>query len=224
VAYTLPQLKAHVREHMDLDATELPDSLLDFFAREGSERIRASRDRWAHFETSVTFATVADQQEYDLTTIAADIDQISAIRASDRSLSWLGPDMAERTFTEDSSSTGDPHWFAQWGSDLLLYPTPGSVETLTVRYVRTMIDWVAANTSPDLPPQFHNAVRLWMLGAAYNQQEDPEMGIMYLDMFNDEVVRLLRVTDNVPSPQPLVVNGRHSGGNIPGGRLRYPWD
>jgi hypothetical protein len=224
VAYTLSQLKAHVREHMDLDATELPDSLLDFFAREGSERIRASRDRWSFYEKSVTFATVADQQAYPLTGIATDIDQIASIRASDRNLDWLGPDVAERTFSDDYGTSSEPQWFAQWGTDLLLYPTPGAVETLTVRYVRTITDWVAGNTSPDLPPQFHNAVRLWMLGAAYNQQEDPEMGVMYLDMFNDEVTRLLRVTDNSPAPQPLVVNGVRSGRGGPAGRLRYPWE
>jgi molecular chaperone DnaJ len=52
-----------------------------------------------HDWKSVTFATVAGQQAYPLTGIATDIDQIASIRADDRNLDWLGPDVAERTFT-----------------------------------------------------------------------------------------------------------------------------
>jgi hypothetical protein len=215
VSYTLAALRAYVREHLDVDATELTDTLLDAWAREGSTRVWRRIKRWEHFQETWSLPTVASQAEYALGALSPPVDEIVSIGADTAELRWRG-----------SVSSGTSVYFSYWKGSLRLWPPPGSVETLQLRGYRKMTDWVAgtpASTTPDLPEEFHNSVRLWMLGSAYNQQEDPEQGMLQLDLFSDEVDQMARQANDGWGAQPLVLGGGPTSSST-FGRLRYPWE
>jgi hypothetical protein len=78
MAITLTTLRSQVRDMADLDETDLSDTLIDQFAREGFQRIYALERRWPILQESYTFSTVANQREYTVSTIG-DIREIISV-------------------------------------------------------------------------------------------------------------------------------------------------
>jgi len=228
MAYTLDQLRRYVRQHLDLDESEVPNDLLDVWARDATIKISRTRKRWPFFEASWTLTTVAGQRDYSLSDIALfdpTVDEIVSIVRNDRRLVFMGRDEAEGAYLPyQSSSNGFVSYFNIWNDTLRLYPTPTFADTLEIRGYRKVNDWVAdgAGAVPDFPEDFHDAVRLYLLGMAYMQQEDPEMASQFLGAFTSEMDILKKQYGDAPGAYPLVLSG---GPRVRRpGRLHYPFD
>lgn len=230
MAYSLDQLRVYVRQHMDLDESEIPNSLIDVWARDASIKIARTRKRWPFLETSWTITTLDGVQEYDFSDIAvfgtnAVPDEIISVVRNDRRLAYLGRDEAEAAFLPYRASGGTVNYFNVWNNKLSLYPAPtGGSDTLYLRGYRKVKDWVAdgAGAFPDFPEDFHDAIRLYLLAAAYLQQEDPEMAQQFAGSFSMEMDLLKKQYGEAPGAYPLVLGGGPKV-RIPG-RLLYPFE
>ena len=220
--WTLTTLREYVRAHLDLDDQDLTSTMLDAWANEASERITAKRQHWPFREAEWTFNTSNGVSAYDISSIGSgNIDEIGALVIDgDRVLEWVGPTLADTMHV--SSSSSNPTYWTVRAAAIRLYPTPNAAETVRVVGWRKASDWVGSQGTPDFPTEFHNVIRNWMLGSAYLQQEDTELGITHLDMAEDELNKLARKYGDMPDAAPLVISGR--GGVTPLGRLRYPWE
>lgn len=228
MAYTLNQLRIYVRQHLDLDESEVPDDLLDVWARDATIKISKTRKRWPFLEASWTLNTVAGQRDYDITSLALfnpAVDEIVSVVRNDRRLIFMGRDEAEEAYLPfQSNSDGFVSYYNVWGDMLRLYPTPSSVDVLDIRGYRKVDDWVAdgAGAVPDFPEDFHDAIRLYLLGMAYMQQEDPEMASQFIAAFTSEMDLLKKQYGDAPGAYPLVLGG---GPRVRRpGRLHYPFD
>lgn len=219
---TFPELAAYVRLHMDLDSNELPDALLSAWATEGSSRIWQRIRRSPFYEGSWTLVTNPGQRDYPFDSLSTDLDSVASIAGERRVLSELAVSLGDRRFGLGVTSGASPQFYGSWQRVLRLYPTPVSVETFEVRGHRKMHDWVASGAEPDLPVELHNAVRVWMLGQAYLQQEDPELSITHLDLFEDEVTKASQGSNL--AAVPLVIGGSGRRGDSYQGRLVYPFE
>jgi hypothetical protein len=228
MAYTLDELRVYVRQHLDLDESEVPNSLLDVWARDATIKISRTRKRWPFFETSWTLTTTPGVRDYDLYNIALfnpAVDEIVSVVRNDRRLMFLGRDEAEAAYLPfQSNSNGFVSYYNTWGPNLRLYPTPDSADVLNLRGYRKVNDWVAggAGAVPDFPEDFHDAVRLYLLGMAYLQQEDPEMASQFLNAFSSEMDLLKKQYGDAPGAYPLVLGGGPKVHRP--GRLHYPFD
>ena len=63
---TRTQIRTFVRDHLDVDDIELPDSLLDVFILDGHSRIDNFSRRWSFREVAYTFTVSEDTQAYDI--------------------------------------------------------------------------------------------------------------------------------------------------------------
>jgi len=228
MAYTLDQLRRYVRQHLDLDESEVPNDLLDVWARDATIKVSRTRKRWPFFETSWTLTTVAGQSDYDLTDLNVfdpAVDEIVSIVRDDRRLIFMGRDEAESAYLPfQSNSDGYVSYYNVWGNNLRLYPTPFGADVLNLRGYRKVDDWVAggAGATPDFPDDFHDAIRLYLLGMAYMQQEDPEMASQFLAAFTSEMDLLKKQYGDAPGAYPLVLGG---GPRVRRpGRLHFPFD
>jgi hypothetical protein len=228
MAYTLDELRRYVRQHLDLDESEVPNDLLDVWARDATIKIARTRKRWPFFETSWTLTTVPGQRDYDLHDIALfdpAVDEIVSVVRDDRRLTYMARDEAESAYLPfQSNSNGFVTYYNTWGSNLRLYPTPDFADSLDLRGYRKVNDWVAEGSGayPDFPDDFHDAVRLYLLGMAYLQQEDPEMAGQFLSAFNGEMDLLKKQYGDAPGAYPLVLGG---GPKVrQPGRLHFPFD
>lgn len=224
MSYTLGEIRQYVWDHLDLDSSELPTTLLDVWAREASIRIANARSRWPFFEQEWSLTTVAGQNDYLFSSFSPTIDEISSIVGNQRRLAWIGRDEAERRYLPDTSSNGLSVLFSTWNQKVRLYPTPGGEETLLVRGYRKPTDWVSngAGATPDFPDDFHDAIRLYVLSSAYAQQEDTQLSQMYRGFYGEELDRLKKMYGEIPRAYPLVIGSgpRLSERN----RLLFPFE
>jgi hypothetical protein len=219
MAYTLDELRVYVRQHLDLDESEVPNSLLNVWARDASIKISRTRKRWPFFEASWVLNAEAGVSDYDLTDLALfdpPVDEITSIVRDDRRLVYMGRDEAEAAYLPYQEHGGYVTFYNIWNNKLRLYPTPEGADTLYLRGYRKVTDWVAEGSGavPDFPEDFHDAVRLYMLAMAYMQQEDIEMAQQFVGAFNAEMDVLKKQYGDAPGAYPLVLGG--------GPRVRVP--
>lgn len=224
MAYTLQQLRTYVRQHLDLDEAELPDSLLDVWARDASTKIVRSRKRWPFLENSWTMTTTPSVRDYPLSAFSPVADEITSIVRNDRRLIYMGRDDADSAYLPYQLHSGYVTYWNVWSGSLRLYPTPTFADSLNVRGYRKITDWVASGSgaTPDFPEDFHDAIRIYMVAMAYMQQQDLELAGQFVSAFNGEMDLLKKQYGDAPGAYPLVFGG---GPRVrTPNRLHYPFD
>lgn len=205
---TLAEFRSYVRTHIDLDASDLPDELLDEFIREGSKLIQYKRSRWTFYQDLWTLTTVPDQATYTFASLANDNDYVLAeIRDFIRDSDGDSIQFAGEGVVRDAATGSKPERFYLWGTTITLDPTPSTAETYTVVGYREPVDWVSdgAGASPDTPAVFDGVIRQWALGKAYAHQEESATSVFFLDSANFELERLTMKLDDFP-PGRIVIN------------------
>jgi hypothetical protein len=229
-------MRSYVRSVVDIDTADISDDTLNRFLGEGYDVIVYSEKRWPFFEVSTTFNTVADQKDYTLAAVGAlvtlGLREIAALRTDAHVISFVGRDAGDVVYPLNVAGSGSPWWWSYWGETVRLYPTPQGVETVNVRGYKNPTAFgagVSDSTAPtDLPDPFHIVVATYGIARAYEQQEDPTMAAQYFQIFNQELDNLKARYDDMPAPQPVMLNGRSTSlwrsQSILPNRLRYSWE
>lgn len=215
---TLAEFRTYVRTHLDLDATDLPDVLVDEFIREGARFIQYNRARWPFYEGVWRVTTQAGIPSYYVTLLQDDplvfgqpannyvLAEIREIRrGSDGTIiPFLGQGTPRQPVTP-----GTPEGFYLWSTTLTFDPAPSQVEEYVILGYREPRDWVASGPTaePDTPPAFDGVIRMWALGKAYAHQEESNTSVFFLDSAQYELDRLTAKLDDLP-PGRLVMNSR----------------
>ena len=198
---TATALRQTVRDITDLDAEDLPDSLLNLYLRDGYYRILDLEKRWPWLEKSFTFNTVAEQRAYTISAFTADpMAQIVSIVDNTNvglRLDMVGYDMAETTYVGSYDTSGDPLFYAVWEGKIHLFPKPNNVRTLTVRGYREPVDWITTEGYVDASPNLHFPLAYYACSRVYQRLEDTVMAQEYKRSF-DEGVSLAR--ENISKP------------------------
>lgn len=225
-ALTLQQIRDQVRNTVELDATDIPDSILDLFIQEGFDRIARDERRWSFYEADYTFSSVASQGAYAFTSIDADLATVDGVEHENWMLMPISHQLAQGQYA-GSDVTGTPTNFSVWNSKLHLWPKPDGVLTVSVRGYRQPSDWIAqgSGASPDVPVEFHPLIVLWALHRAYLQQDDQASGQMLRQMFTEQfrVLKTRYMREHVAEPSIIGATHGTSFSMLPP-RLRYPFD
>jgi len=213
---TATVLRQTVRDIVDLDADDLPDSLLNLYIRDGYYRILDLEKRWAWLETSFTFNTVANQRAYSVAAFTADpIAQVVSVIDNTNigaRLDMVGFDMAEQTYIGSYDTAGDPLFYAVWAGSIHLFPKPNNVRTLSVRAYREPIDWQTSDGAVDAAPSLHFPLVYYACSRVYQKLEDAQMAAVYKQAF-DEGVQLARANATKPTShgQLVMAHGQTRG-------------
>lgn len=213
---TATQLRQTVRDITDLDADDLPDSLIDLYVRDGYYRILDLEKRWDFLEKSFTFNTVQGQRAYLISGLTADpISQIVSIvdnTGVGSRLDMVGYDMAEVTYNGSYDTNGDPLFYAIWEGNIHLFPKPNNVRTLTCRGYREPVDWQTSGGAIDASPSLHFPLVYYAVSRVYQRLEDAQMATIYKTAF-DEGVSLARQNIKKPNShaQLIMAHGQTKG-------------
>lgn len=230
MALTLDQIRTYVRSHLDLDVEDLPDALLDVWARDGSRRVESAEARWPFYEKFyLTTIPVNPSFFYLKSSFGSDLQQVASIvypGAGFAPLQWLGYDAFQEVLSQRPGAVGRPRFFSEWGGNLVFFPAADVAYNVRVNGYRTPIDWVAngAGAVPDMPDRLHNTIATWVLSKAYAQQEDPELAAVYERQFADELNEYRRRLVITPQHQPLVLNGGTLDKQSILARPRWSWE
>lgn len=211
MALTLAQLRAQVRSMADLDEVDLPDSLIDQYAREGFQRIYALERKWPYLEETYTFNTVANQREYTISDIG-DIREIISVvdtSPSGERFTLISNTEAEEIWLGNTDVPGRPYFFSFWDGKIRLWPKPDSVYPITLRaYRNPLYTWLSnVNLPIDIDEWFHQILPYFILGRVYQRQEDAELSMMHMRSFEEGVAFARRDLMRGSSAQPVVMSG-----------------
>jgi hypothetical protein len=211
MAITLTTLRAQVREMADLDETDLSDSIIDQFAREGFQRIYALERRWPILQETYTFNTVANQREYTISTIGDIREIISVVDTSTQGarLSLIDYNDAEQIWLGNLDTPSRPYFYSFWDKKLLLWAKPDIVYPMTVRAFRNPVyTWLTnINEDIDLDEFFHAILPYFVLARVYQRQEDSDLANMHMKSFEEGVAFARRDLMKASSAQPVVMSG-----------------
>lgn len=191
MAMTLATIKTHVRDTLDLDSTELPDTIMEVWIREGTYDIASRSRRWPDYEQLYTFNTADGTASYTISTIepantdTAEIVSIVDTTSGGYKLEYVAHEQAEEYYRNSRAYEAAPRYWSQWGGKIYLWPTPDAVRTMNARAYRKPKDWVAdgASANPDLDERLHVAVALYAMIRAYEHQEDSESASRYRELY-----------------------------------------
>ena len=149
MSITLTELRTQVRNMVDLDETDLPNAIIDQFAKEGFQRIYSLERRWPFLQETYTFNTVVNQREYTISTIG-DIREIISVvdtSASGARLTMIDYNQAEEIWLGNTDVPSRPYFYAFWDKKLHLWAKPDAVYPITVRAFRNPVYTWLSNTS-----------------------------------------------------------------------------
>ena len=211
MSITLTTLRSQVRDMADLDATDLSDTLIDQFAREGFQRIYALERRWPILQETYTFNTVADQREYTISTIGDIREIISVVDTSTQGarLTLIDYNQAEEIWLGNLDVASRPYYYSFWDKKLQLWAKPDIIYPMTVRAFRNPVyTWLTDITEEiDLDEWFHAILPYFVLARVYQRQEDAELANMYLSTFEEGVSFARRDLMKASSSQPVILSG-----------------
>ena len=211
MAITLTTLRSQVRDMADLDETDLSNTLIDQFAREGFQRIYALERRWPILQETYTFNTVANQREYTISTIGDIREIISVVDTSTQGarLTLIDYNQAEETWLGNLDVASRPYFYSFWDKKLQLWAKPDIVYSMTVRAFRNPVyTWLTDITENiDLDEFFHAILPYFVLARVYQRQEDAQLAAMYLGTFEEGVAIAKRDLMKASSAQPVIMSG-----------------
>jgi hypothetical protein len=210
MSITLTELRTQVRNMVDLDETDLPDAIIDQFAKEGFQRIYSLERRWPFLQETYTFNTVVNQREYTISTIG-DIREIISVvdtSASGARLTLIDYNQAEEIWLGNTDVPSRPYFYAFWDKKLNLWAKPDAVYPITVRAFRNPVYTWLSNTSEtiDLDEWFHALLPYFVIARVYQRQEDSDLSAMYMRSFEEGVGLARRDLMKASSAQPVIMS------------------
>lgn len=207
----LATLRAQVREMADLDEFDLPDSVIDQYAKEGFQRIYALERRWPHLQQTYTFNTVVGQREYTISSIGDIREIISIVDGSPAGnrLTLIDHNNAEDVWIGNLDTSSRPYFYSFWDATLYLWPKPDAVYPMTVRAYRNPVyTWLTTTSETiDIDQWFHAILPYFVLARVYQRQEDAELAAMHMRNFEEGVALARRDLMKASSAQPVIMSG-----------------
>lgn len=207
----LATLRAQVREMADLDEFDLPNSVIDQYAKEGFQRIYALERRWPHLQQTYTFNTVNGQREYTIANIGDIREIISIVDGSPAGnrLTLIDHNNAEDVWIGNLDTASRPYFYSFWDATVYLWPKPDAVYPMTVRAYRNPVyTWLTTTSQTiDIDQWFHAILPYFVLARVYQRQEDAELAAMHMRNFEEGVALARRDLMKASSAQPVIMSG-----------------
>jgi hypothetical protein len=204
-----------VRDTLEVDSTDLPDSIMKVWLRDAFDRTLALEQRWRFYEVEPTFNTISNQQAYTVASINATLKDVRALTETTnegQTLMYVSHDEAERMWGQAVMPAGVPYYWSFWNASVYLWPKPSGVRTYRARGYRlptyTWYTDVEGDVEIDCPAELHVPLAYYVASKGYLKQEDPELAQTYDQMYVSGVqVAIDALQRNPVAVQPRVLGG-----------------
>lgn len=215
-------IKQYVRDYLDADATDLPDSFFNIWIPESYSFMVDEDESWPWFSEIVpNWQTTPGQNTYD-----SPLSVVESIEFSMWQLRYLDQNQAERLFPPSWVGSGQPQAFSfPTGSTIRIWPPPTAIFDLSVRGFRAPADFLKGGDGaiPDCPDEWHPVLAKGVLAQAIAQQGDLETYAAMQKEFEVKTAELKSREIRAPRPGLKVLNGGPRYITAPP-TLRFPFD
>lgn len=232
---TVDDFRTRIRAIIDLDASDLPDAMLDEFILQGARYAqRWNQAQWPFYHTSWTHTWPADTATQTLVQIQGSsddvVDSVRYVRSDDvRLFKYLSESDFHRLIDRDNTSSGVPSvWSPSLsGTEMTVWPAPSVATEIVVYGFKSPSNWVSegAGGVSDMPEEFDDAILAYALGKTYASQDEGQTSVFWLNMADVHLTQLEDRYDSGP-PVDLVMNGGAVSSWMPEtpGRLRFDFE
>lgn len=220
MALTLQEIRDYVYLHLELDEDDVPVNLIDTWATEGFLRVVKSIRKWPFYRSQANFTTVSGQQQYSRTDDLGGLRTIASIQGPWGEMRYgEHQEMSQRYFRTGATTTtsGRPESFSEWGDIFYLWPVPNdSYDIRVLGYREAVVFGSDPASSPDMPDQFHQLIRSWVLYRAYLHQDDTELAEIEIQQFQGMLDLMIAEEIRDDGIRPMVYGGtQRNNGNMP---------
>ena len=211
------ELRNYVRNHLEVDDEELPDSLLNVYLQDAFEHTIAFDNRWPRNEKTWTVSKIVGNTTATLSDDLL-IPSIMSVTNGIQRLTYLTQENVEQMFSQAAPpTTGTPIYYSVWGRELSFWPSP-SVDAsydVVVRGYRQPVWTNEASAIPDLDGRLHLALAYYAMALCYSAQEDEILEGVHMSRWDRDLKMFARSILDPPRNRPLVLNGAigQLGGN-----------
>ena len=212
-------MRTYVRNHLEVDDEELPDTLLNVYLEDAYGRTLAADNRWPKAEETWTLTKIAGEDSVAmpadclLPSIMSVVDTSRGIR-----LAQMNHENAEDMFlSPDSVAFGVPIYYSLWKRTLYLWPRVETQEevVLSMRGYRQPVWSNVASAVPDIDPSLHIALCYFAMSLAMAAQEDEILEGVYLSRWDRDVRQQVKMLTQPSMHRPLVMHGGAPVGGVP---------
>lgn len=210
---TLAGLRQYIYDFLDIESFDIPEGLLNTWAKEGYDRIIKMDRRIPHFEASFSTTVTAGDFQFPF---PAELDSIDWVTVNGRIVEPVDFREGYDQFVSwDGQRTSGlvTHYSAHNGM-FYLWPTPAGSETVVIHGWRKPTDWVSTAGTPDMPEHFESVLLSFMLYRAYGHQGLIEDAQAERAEFESQLGQLHDWETSTPTQRPLILGGgkrRRSG-------------
>lgn len=154
---TLQEMRDSLRLHLGVDDVDLDDPASDSLLNASLSEID-NKFPFKEKERRLDFTTTIGEYKYQLPTIMDAIRVVSITDpiSEDKSvLERMTPYAYEDNTTLDTDLRGEPCGYMREQDCIILHPTPDDEYAITIRYLRTLAELLAADDEPALPANWH---------------------------------------------------------------------
>lgn len=203
---------------MDVDETDLPDTVLNVYLQEAFDRTMAMTNQWPRLETTWLVSLLPGNTSVSLPPDLNLPSLVSVVTPDGYRLSSIDQEKAEQNYAPlTQASDTNPLYYSLWGGQLFLWPRMAKADpyTLAVRGSRQPVWTNAASDIPDLDPRLHVTLAYFALSLAYAQQEDDVLEAAYMGRWSRDLAQQLKVMMEPQHARPLVMHGGSPVGGVP---------
>lgn len=212
-------MRRYVRDHLEVDDEELPDTVLNEYLEDAFERTLAADNRWPRAEEiwTITKLEGSDSVELPADCLLPSIMSVVDVNRGIR-LVQLNHENAEDSFlSPDNIAIGVPLYYSIWKRTMYLWPR---VETqselqLSMRGYRRPTWSNVASAIPDIDSTLHHALCYFAMSLAYAAQEDEILEGVALSRWDRDVRQQVKMLTQPAMHRPLVMHGGAPSGGVP---------
>ena len=221
-------LRNYIRQHLEVDDEELPDTILNIYLQEAFDRTMARDNRWPRYETTWALAKVIDRNDVTLPpdlNIPAIMSVISVPEGY--RLAGINHENAEGMFpsrADTVATAGVPVYYSIWGNLLYLWPkvATGQSYDLVIRGYRQPVWTNSAGDIPDLDPRLHVTLCYFAMSLVYAAQEDEILEGVCMARWDRDLSQQMRAMLEPVHHRPLVLHGGSPIGGVPAYVVNLP--
>lgn len=219
-------LRDYVRNHLELDDEELPDTILNVYLQDAFDRTISMDNRWPRNERTYSVSKIGGSPTASL---PADLNIPSIMSvvsvANGYRLAMMNHENAEDTFVPNyTEGGGNPVYVSVWQDQMYFWPKVNLADNydVTVRAYAQPVWTSGASEIPDLDPRLHIALAYYAMSLCYAAQEDEVLEGVYLARWNRDVTQTLKVIMEPVYNHPLVLHGGNPVGGWPSFVVNLP--
>lgn len=220
------EIRDYVRNHIQVDDEELPDTLLNVYLQDAFERTISMDNRWPRNEQTYTVSKVPGSEAATLPAALSIPSIMSVVSVDDGYRLPIMPheNMEDVFIPNYTEGGGHPIYASVWAGQMYFWPKPNldSSYDVTIRAYAAPVWTGGASDIPDLDPRLHIALAYYAMSLVYASQEDEVLEGVYLARWNRDTTQTIKAIMEPVHSHPLVLHGGNPVGGWPSFVVNLP--